>query len=246
MASACRMIRLDGVRAGSPPPQGHNLREHRQVAVQRCGGRSKRGRICDFKYGNRLCGQASGFGSGVRVRPMRRPGQSGGKLRRGVAVGFCELCLRQTNRVGKVSPLEMHAHKVGPFDSRRGRTQTTDNAARNDRSDHDGEVSNAARLASHLVRSKGMVWGDVIPPALPSPELRPDPWGDVLRELEARGAALPARGRAPARQERGLPPADFPLQQPAERGAVDLAARPRHEVPARADHLSRTRPLHGD
>jgi hypothetical protein len=47
---------------------------------------------------------------------------------------------------------------------------------------HDGEATNAARLADRLVRSKGLMWGDVIPPALPPPGPPPDPWGDVLRE----------------------------------------------------------------
>jgi hypothetical protein len=68
-------------------------------------------------------------------------------------------------------------------------------------SDHDGEVSNAARLADRLVRSKGLRWGDVIPPSLPSPHTHraisagavPNASATLLRRLQL---ALPGRGLA--------------------------------------------------
>lgn len=56
-------------------------------------------------------------------------------------------------------------------------------------SDSDGEATNAARLADRLVRSKGLRWGDVILPALSSPQThRPhlDPWLDVLHDWPER------------------------------------------------------------
>ncbi len=53
-------------------------------------------------------------------------------------------------------------------------------------SDHDGEVSNAARMADKLVRGAGLTWADVIKisPAKPPPD-----WRD-LRAFCARHAYL--------------------------------------------------------
>ena len=59
-------------------------------------------------------------------------------------------------------------------------------------SDHAGERDTAARMADALVRKAGATWFDVVaPPALPAPEVQPQPTGsfDVFLDWPTRWRA---------------------------------------------------------
>lgn len=63
-------------------------------------------------------------------------------------------------------------------------------------SDHDGEVTNAARMADQLVRQSGCVWADLI--VMPRPEAthqrRPNGWRAMAIFCSARRDLLNVKG----------------------------------------------------
>jgi hypothetical protein len=101
-------------------------------------------------------------------------------------------------------------------------------------SSHDGEVTNAGRLAARMVRSKGLGWdqlvaGQAVQSYRPPP--RPAPAGDARADLElaARHShrltewELSFVGRVPAEAPRAV--ADHPAVAPSTNSANGLLAR---------------------